>query len=69
MEIEERLLEVVDPGASDTVVLDILSNSAYIGTTADGLPRPPFRAVDGSYRINDSLTTAPPGTVPEVLET
>jgi hypothetical protein len=57
VEIELRKLNVVE---GDTVVLDLLSNAAFMGTDDDGLPTPASRAGDGRYHIIGSLTTSPP---------
>jgi hypothetical protein len=61
IEIEEKLLEI-NPGTSDTVVMDM-------GTAEDGLPTPAFRTGHCSYHIRCSLTTTPPTTIKKVLET
>ncbi len=47
-------------GENDVVVLDLLSNLAFMGTDMDGLPTPAIRSGDGKYHILGSLTTAPP---------
>jgi hypothetical protein len=43
----------------DTVVLDLLSNSAFIGSDTYGLPTKAVRAEDGSYHIIGGLSVAP----------
>jgi hypothetical protein len=53
--------------SGDTVVLDLISNVSYMGTTDNGLPTPAFRAGDGSYHVSCSLTTAPPTTIKRAL--
>ncbi len=65
--IKEKL-DALNLSASDTVVLDLLSNSAYMGTDVSGLPSPAERAGDGRYHIPGSLTTAPPTILKKVLE-
>jgi hypothetical protein len=55
-------------GQSDTVVLDLLSNVAFMGTDRDGLPAPAYRADDGRYHVVGTLTTAPPTTLKKYLE-
>jgi hypothetical protein len=65
--IKEKL-DALSLSASDTVVLDLLSNSAYMGTDVDGLPLPAERAGDSRYHIPGSLTTAPPTILKKVLE-
>jgi hypothetical protein len=67
VEIKEKL-DALNLSASDTVVLDLLSNSAYMGTDVNGLPSPEERAGDGRYHIPGSLTTAPPTILKKVLE-
>ncbi len=62
----EKQIEKLAPGSNDTVVLDLLSNSAYIGTNDEGLPLPAFRAWDGSYRNICSLTTKNVGQLPPI---
>jgi hypothetical protein len=47
-------------GENDVVVLDLLSNLAFMGTDMDGLPTPAVRSGDGKYHILGLLTTAPP---------
>ncbi len=48
---------------SDTVVMDLLSNTAYLGTNEDGVPLSAQRPGDGTYHIIGTLTTAPPTTI------
>jgi hypothetical protein len=55
-------------GLSDTVVLDLLSNVAFMGTDGDGLPVPAYRADDGRFHVVGTLTTAPPTTLKKYLE-
>jgi hypothetical protein len=55
-------------GLSDTVVLDLLSNVAFMGTDGDGLPAPAYRADDGRFHVVGTLTTAPPTTLKKYLE-
>ncbi len=43
----------------DTVVLDLLSNSAFMGSDTYGLPTEAVRAEDGRYHIIGSLSVAP----------
>ncbi len=61
-------LECQSLNNSDTVVLDLLSTTAYMGTDVNGLPLPVERAGDGRYHIPGSLTTAPPTILKKVLE-
>jgi hypothetical protein len=55
--IKEKL-DALSLKPGDTVVLDLLSNSAYMGTDVNGLPSPAERADDGRYHIPGSLTMA-----------
>jgi hypothetical protein len=48
--------ETAQSGQSDTVVLDLFSNVAFMGTDGDGLPAPAFMADDGSYHVIGTLT-------------
>jgi hypothetical protein len=57
-----------NPGENDVVVLDLLSNLAFMGTDMDGLPTPAVRSGDGKYHILGSLTTAPPTVLKKTLE-
>ncbi len=43
----------------DKVVLDLLSNSTFMGTDVEGLPSPAFAGEDGTYHIPGSLSAAP----------
>jgi len=44
---------------SDTVILDLCSNSAYMGTDHNGLPVAAERTLDGKYHLQGDLQTAP----------
>jgi hypothetical protein len=48
------------PGPGDTVVLDLLSNWAFMGTDGDGMPPPTVDMSDGKHHIPGYLITAPP---------
>ncbi len=63
----EKVLKKLNLRDRDTVVLDLISNVSYMGTTDDGLPTPAFQAGDGSYHVSSSLTTAPPTTIERAL--
>jgi hypothetical protein len=65
--VKEKL-DALNINANDTVILDLLSNSAYMGTDASGLPSPAVKAGDGRYHVPGSLTTAPPTILKKVLE-
>ncbi len=56
------------PGEQDVVILDLLSNVAFMGSDSDGLPTPAIRAGDGRYHIVGALTTAPPTALKKTLE-
>jgi hypothetical protein len=51
----------------DTVVLDLLSNSVFMGTDQSGLPTEALRAEDGSYHIVGSLAVAPASVTKKIL--
>ncbi len=53
----------------DTVVLDLLSNSAFMGSDTFGLPTEAVRAEDGRYHIVGSLLVAPISCAKRVLQT
>jgi hypothetical protein len=52
----------------DTVVLDLLSNSAFMGSDSYGLPTEAVRAEDGRYHIIGSLSVAPISCAKKVLQ-
>ncbi len=52
----------------DTVVLDLLSNSAFMGSDTYGLPTEAVRAEDGRYHIIGSLSVAPISCAKKVLQ-
>ncbi len=54
---------------SDTVILDLLSNTTFMGTDGDGLPSEASRAEDGRYHVIGSLTVAPSSFIKKVLAT
>jgi hypothetical protein len=60
-------LQKLGLGSRDTVVLDFLSNSAFMGTDSYGLPTEAIRAEDGSYHVIGSLTVAPISCAKKVL--
>jgi hypothetical protein len=64
----ERRIDALELSSTDTVVLDLLSNTAYMGTDDEGLPLPAFRSGDGSYHVAGTLTTAPPTTLKKTLD-
>ncbi len=64
----ERKVRKIDPDERDLVVMDLISNVAYMGTDEDGLPSPAVRSGNGTYHITGSLTTAPPTKIKKALE-
>ncbi len=61
-------LENITVTENDTVVMDLISNVAFMGTDKDGLPTPSIRGGDGKYHVPGVLTTAPPTTLKKNLE-
>jgi hypothetical protein len=51
----------------DRVVLDLLSNSVFMGTDVDGLPSLAFAGEDGTYHIPGSLSTTPSQAIKKIL--
>jgi hypothetical protein len=49
-EIREKL-ERLSLGKSDTVVMDLLSNMAFMGTSEEGIPIPAMRGQDSKFHI------------------
>ncbi len=60
-------LELLKLDKNDTLVCDLLSNVAFMGTDEGGLPTEASRAEDGRYHIIGSLTTAPPSVIKKNL--
>ncbi len=60
-------LEELRPNKDDVVVLDLLSNSAFMGTDEDGLPTPAISGEGGTYHIPGSLVTAPGPAIKKIL--
>ncbi len=65
-EITNKLAEL-NLTKEDTVVLDLLSNSVFMGTDQSGLPTEALRAEDGSYHIVGSLAIAPASVTKKIL--
>jgi hypothetical protein len=59
-------LEKLDLGPNDKIVLDLLLNSAFMGTDDNRLPTPALRAGDGSYHIPNNTEKASWGLRPLV---
>jgi hypothetical protein len=66
LEITNKLVEL-NLGKDDTVILDLLSNSVFMGTDSNGLPTKALRAEDGSYHIVGSLAIAPASVTKKIL--
>jgi hypothetical protein len=60
-------LESLKLDKNDTVIFDLLSNVAFMGTDDGVLPTEAFRAEDGRYHVIGSLTTAPPSVIKKNL--
>jgi hypothetical protein len=54
-------------GKQDTVMVDLLSNTAFMGTDATGLPSEAINAKAGRYHITGSLTVAPTTLMKKIL--
>ncbi len=53
----------------DTVIIDPMSNSAYLGTDEDGLPIPAEKSdEDGRYYLYGDLQLAPPSAFKNALK-
>jgi hypothetical protein len=65
--ISRRLAEMA-PGVGDTVILDLLSNGSFMGTTDDGTPSPAVLMVDGRYHVPGSLVPTPMSIVRKALQ-
>jgi hypothetical protein len=65
-EISNKLVEL-NLTKDDTVILDLLSNSVFMGTDSSGLPTEALRAEDGSYHIVGSLAVAPASVTKKIL--
>ncbi len=51
----------------DNLVLDLLSNSSFMGTDEEGLPTPAMVGEGGTYHIPGSLLVAPASAVTKIL--
>jgi hypothetical protein len=56
-------LQGYGPRPGDVMVMGLLSNSAFCGKYSSGLPLPPFRWGDGTYRVQGSLIAATPSVI------
>jgi hypothetical protein len=62
-----RELQKLELSNRNMVVLDLLSNSAFMGTDSYGLPAETIRTEDGSYHVIGSLTVAPISSAKKIL--
>jgi hypothetical protein len=60
-------LEEIRPTPDDRLVLDLLSNSIFMGTDVDGLPTASVQGEGGTYHIPGSLTVAPVPVTKKIL--
>jgi hypothetical protein len=67
MRISQRLRNHA-PGSGDTIVLDLLSNTAFVGADSAGMPTQPVKGGDGMYHVLGSLTAAPTSVVKRALK-
>jgi hypothetical protein len=61
-------LRRLDLDNRDTVILDLLSNSAFMGSDSNGLPTEAVRAKDGRYHIIGSMSVAPISCAKKILQ-
>jgi hypothetical protein len=64
-----KKLENMELGKSDTVVMDLLSKVAFMGTSEKGIPTPASRRHVGKFHIEGSLTASPPTALKKNLAT
>jgi hypothetical protein len=65
-----EILEKLNLTEFDTVVIDPMSNSAFLGTDEDGLPIPAEKSEeDGRYHLVGDLQLAPPLCIQKLHET
>jgi hypothetical protein len=58
-------LEKLNLTEIDTVIIDSMSNTAFLGTDEDGLPIPADKSEeDGRYHLSGDLQLAPPPPPP-----
>jgi hypothetical protein len=60
-------LEEIRLTPDDSLVLDLLSNSTFMGTDGDGLPTASVQGEGGTYHITGSLTVAPVPVTKKIL--
>jgi hypothetical protein len=65
--ISRRLTELA-PGMGDNVILDLLSNSSFMGTNDDGMPLPLMPMSDGRYHVPGSLNLTPMSIIRKTLQ-
>ncbi len=65
--ISRRLTELTQ-GMGDTVILDLLSNSSFMGTNDDGMPLPLMPMSGGRYHVPGSLIPTPMSIIRKTLQ-
>jgi hypothetical protein len=65
--ISQRSTEL-KPCNGDTVILDLLSNSSFMGTNEDGMPIPMMTMGDGNYHVPGSLIPTPLSIIRKTLQ-
>jgi hypothetical protein len=65
--ISRRLTEMA-PDMGDTVILDLLSNGSFMGTSDDGMALPMVPMADGRYHVPGSLIPTPMSIVRKTLQ-
>jgi hypothetical protein len=65
--ISQRLTDL-RPSTGDTVILDLLSNSSFMGTNEDGMPIPMMTMGDGNYHVPGSLIPTPMSIIRKTLQ-
>ncbi len=60
-------LEELRLNKDDSLVLDLLSNSSFMGTDEEGLPTPATAGEGGTYHIPGSLVTSPGPAIKKIL--
>ncbi len=58
----------LEPDMGDTVILDLLSNGSFMGTTEDGMPLPVVPLTDGRYHVPGSLIPTPLSIIRKTLQ-
>ena len=61
-----QVLADLMPGKNDTVVFDLLSNSAFMGSDDEGMPTPVYKGGDGIHHVPGGLQAAPKGVLQKI---